>query len=80
MSDPESEPERGQDAAATWALRQSQEGIDRFIDALWLEDGLGRLTLEAYRRDLLGLATWLAAETRRRLDEAVETDLMAYAA
>jgi integrase/recombinase XerD len=80
MSDPESEPERGQDTAATWALRQSQEGIDRFIDALWLEDGLGRLTLEAYRRDLLGLATWLAAETRRRLDEAVETDLMAYAA
>ena len=30
----------------------SQASIDRFIDALWLEDGLAPLTLAAYRRDL----------------------------
>lgn len=34
--------------------------IDRFIDAVWLEDGLARNTLVAYRRDLGGLADWLA--------------------
>ena len=32
--------------------------IDRFLDALWLEDGLSRLTLAAYRRDLSLLAAW----------------------
>ncbi|MFN0182751.1 MAG: site-specific integrase, partial [Aquabacterium sp.] len=26
--------------------------IDRFADALWVEDGLAPLTLAAYRRDL----------------------------
>lgn len=33
--------------------------IDRFCDALWLEDGLAPLTLEAYRRDLRQLSDWL---------------------
>ena len=37
-------------------------GIDRFIDALWLEDGLSPNTLAAYRRDLTLFAQWLAAE------------------
>lgn len=40
--------------------------IDRFIDALWLEDGLSAHTLSAYRRDLTGLADWL------REHEAIE--------
>jgi integrase/recombinase XerD len=34
--------------------------IDRFIDAVWLEDGLAGNTLSAYRRDLDGLANWLS--------------------
>jgi integrase/recombinase XerD len=34
--------------------------IDRFIDSLWMEAGLARLTLEAYRRDLELYARWLA--------------------
>ena len=38
-----------------------QAWIDRFVDALWLEDGLARNTLAAYRRDLTGFAAWLAA-------------------
>lgn len=33
--------------------------IDRFIDAMWLEDGLSTNTLAAYRRDLQGLASWM---------------------
>jgi integrase/recombinase XerD len=33
--------------------------IDAFTDALWLEEGLARNTLAAYRRDLQLLADWL---------------------
>ena len=36
--------------------------LDEFIDQLWLEDGLARNTLEAYRRDLRQLADWLQAQ------------------
>ena len=31
----------------------STQRIDEFCDALWLEDGLSRNTLDSYRRDLL---------------------------
>ena len=51
--------------------------IDRFIDALWLEDGLARNTLAAYRRDLEGLAQWLAGR-QVSLAEAGEAQLAAY--
>ena len=34
--------------------------LERFIDALWLEDGLASNTLEAYRRDLAQFQAWLA--------------------
>lgn len=37
--------------------------IDQFTDALWLEDGLSRNTLAAYRSDLRHFAHWLAAQT-----------------
>ena len=33
--------------------------IDTFIDALWLEEGLSKNTLQAYRRDLSLFAQWL---------------------
>ncbi|SFL47928.1 site-specific tyrosine recombinase XerD [Rugamonas rubra] len=33
--------------------------IDEFCDSLWLEDGLSKNTLEAYRRDLRLFARWL---------------------
>lgn len=36
--------------------------IDRFTDALWLEDGLAKSTLAAYRTDLSLFATWLATQ------------------
>ena len=58
----------------------SQSSIDSFIDALWLEDGLSKNTLAAYRRDLSLYATWLgaAAQSGRQLDSTVESDLNAY--
>ncbi|SFE91395.1 integrase/recombinase XerD [Paracidovorax wautersii] len=51
--------------------------IDAFIDALWLEDGLSRNTLAAYRRDLALYAQWLA-ERGRALPQTDESDLNAY--
>lgn len=33
--------------------------IDEFCDTIWLEDGLAKLTLEAYRRDLTQFDAWL---------------------
>jgi integrase/recombinase XerD len=54
--------------------------IDRFADALWIEDGLAPLTLAAYRRDLAHLADWLGAQRAKALDAATEADLLAYVA
>ncbi len=56
----------------------SQAAIDRFVDALWIEDGLASLTLAAYRRDLTLYAAWLQAEAGRALDASSEADLLAY--
>jgi integrase/recombinase XerD len=52
--------------------------IDRFLDALWLEDGLAANTLAAYRRDLQALEAWLGREAGKGLAEAGEADLLAY--
>ena len=59
---------------------QSQPAIDAFIDALWLEDGLSRNTLAAYRRDLSLYAVWLNAneQQQRSLDDSDENDIKAY--
>ena len=53
--------------------------IDRFVDALWIEDGLAPLTLAAYRRDLALYAAWLAAHGKHALQESTESDLLGYA-
>ena len=36
----------------------NQAAIDRFVDAVWLEDGLSANTLAASRRALNALAQW----------------------
>jgi integrase/recombinase XerD len=54
--------------------------IAAFCDALWLEDGLARNTLAAYRRDLALLGQWLAEQRGVPLHEAGEADLHAYIA
>jgi integrase/recombinase XerD len=58
----------------------AQAAIDRFIDALWIEDGLAPLTLAAYRRDLTLYLQWLAAENGKALGDTTEVDLLAYTA
>jgi len=52
--------------------------IDDFVDALWLEDGLSKNTLAAYRRDLALFAHWLQAQRSKPLNAASESDLQAY--
>ena len=51
--------------------------LDAFCDALWLEDGLSKNTLESYRRDLAQLAVFLKA---RGLAQAREADLFSFLA
>ena len=52
--------------------------IGRFVDALWIEDGLAPLTLGAYRRDLTLYASWLATQGTRALQHSQEADLLGY--
>ena len=68
----------GSSGATGAALAPSRASIDRFIDALWVEDGLAALTLAAYRRDLSLYADWLHAAHGRSLDQTTEADLLAY--
>jgi integrase/recombinase XerD len=51
--------------------------VDAFIDTLWLEEGLSKNTLSAYRQDLTLFARWQAAQGRV-LHGTVEADLSAY--
>ena len=55
----------------------SESAVDAFDDALWLEDGLSRNTLQAYRRDLSLFAQWLAGRGKL-LNSATQVDLNAY--
>ena len=62
-----------------WMLAPSLNAIDTFVDALWLEDGLSRNTLAAYRRDLTLYAQWLAdQQPALALDDTAEHHLQAY--
>jgi len=60
-------------------LTTSQQSVDRFIDALWIEDGLSANTLEAYRRDLTLFAQWLARSAEKALNDSTESDLRSHA-
>ncbi|MBX3645045.1 MAG: site-specific tyrosine recombinase XerD [Rubrivivax sp.] len=75
---------RGREAEAGARIAgTSQPGaevVQRFIDVLWIEDGLSAQTLAAYRRDLSLLAQWLDAAEGRSLLQAREVDLLAYMA
>ncbi|PIT73289.1 site-specific tyrosine recombinase XerD [Limnohabitans sp. G3-2] len=56
----------------------SQNAIDRFAEALWLEDGLAANTLAAYRLDLSLYATWLFVTHRLALAASQEHHLQSY--
>ena len=54
--------------------------VEAFCEALWLEDGLSRNTLDAYRRDLSSYAQWLRSESAHALADAGGDDLQRYIA
>jgi integrase/recombinase XerD len=58
-------------------VRHMTAAIDTFIDALWLEEGLSRNTLAAYRRDLTLYAKWLEGRGLH-LPATTETELHGY--
>ena len=60
------------------ALQRSVDAIDRFLDGLWLEDGLAKNSLAAYRRDLTLFAAWLGQEQARDLAQARASDVQGY--
>lgn len=50
--------------------------VDKFIDSLWLEDGLSKNTLESYRYDLKNFSIWY----KKDLIEVNQSDIQAYLA
>jgi integrase/recombinase XerD len=74
--------ERRQQALARAPLRPPDaQAIGGFLDQLWAESGLSRHSLDAYRRDLEGLARWLAGRAAAPpLAAAQRADLLGYLA
>lgn len=60
-------------------LQQSLDSIDKFIDTIWSEKGLSKLTLEAYQRDLKLFSIWLETE-EKILTEVSQTSILSYLA
>jgi integrase/recombinase XerD len=60
-------------------LAASELAIDRFLDAAWMERGLSKNTLSAYRTDLLALARWIA-ERGRPITAAQRADVLGFIA
>jgi integrase/recombinase XerD len=54
--------------------------LDEFCDALWLEDGLSRNTLESYRRDLSKFAAWLQTQRGVSILETTPADIQGFLA
>ncbi|MES2069714.1 MAG: site-specific tyrosine recombinase XerD [Pseudomonadota bacterium] len=66
--------------AAPELTAQIQSQIDQFCDNLWLEDGLSKNTLEAYRRDMRLFAEYLFGQHGKHLYQVEERDILAYVA
>ena len=60
-------------------LAASEQLIDRFLDAAWMERGLSRNTLTAYRTDLVALARWLAGQGKE-ISRTRRADVLAFIA
>jgi integrase/recombinase XerD len=56
----------------------NRDFIDDFCDSLWLEDGLAKNSLEAYRRDMRLFGLWLQRERGIDLLAAQGDDINAY--
>jgi integrase/recombinase XerD len=61
------------------SVTRSEELVDRFLDAIWMERGLSQNTLGAYRADLMTLGRGLA-ENDKSIEMADKADLLAFIA
>ncbi len=61
-------------------LSSEQQIIERFIDHLWMENGLSENTLSAYRNDLAGFALWLNEKHHllAEVDTSMVQDFLAF--
>ena len=60
-------------------VARSEDLVDRFLDAIWMERGLSQNTLGAYRADLMTLGRGLA-EHGKTIEEAEKSDLLEFIA
>ncbi len=60
-------------------VARSEELVDRFLDAIWIERGLSQNTLGAYRADLMTLGRGLSRDSKS-IDMADKADLLAFIA
>jgi integrase/recombinase XerD len=56
----------------------SEQQLETFIDAIWMERGLSENTLNAYRTDLSGLAKWLYSQYQQDLLHASRSQILDY--
>jgi len=68
-----------QNTPESLTVTRSEELIDQFLDAIWMERGLSKNTLGAYRADLMTLARSLA-ENGKVIDHAEKSDLLEFIA
>jgi len=61
------------------AEESSEMTVERFLDAIWMERGLSKNTLAAYRADLLSLSRWLKPQ-EVAVPKASRSDLLAFIA
>jgi len=61
------------------SIARSEQLVDKFLDAIWMERGLSQNTLGAYRADLMTLGRGLADQDKS-VDQADKADLLAFIA
>jgi len=59
---------------------ETLQQIDQFCDVLWLEEGLAKNTIEAYRRDMRLFAEWLTLTYQMDLYAVTQAHISAYIA
>ena len=67
------------DERSSQAAQGDELLVERFVDGVWLEHGLSSNTLDAYRRDLMGLTNFLSGR-KTSLLKAGMAELSAYMA
>jgi len=72
-------PEPRHDRRAARREIESDPDVDRFIDMLWMESGLSRNTLNAYRNDLRHLARW-GKSRDKQIKDFEKADIQEYLA